>query len=329
MDLTKSICIINKLNFCIDSDYSIVVKVADSLNQQEKRKQKKKEDFLQAITNINELKIDHAYSFEKEFQENHPILGNLENNIFFEKPLFESIQVGMKEPQYTTALGWFLQKDQKACRLFIETLREMIQFPPSFVFPAEDTTIESIWEYSNKQISQNEDDEIEAKEHTFKETQVEKEIFPDVAIGDDVKNHKEIDNLLIRECNGRKYGIIIEIKFGAGLHNDLSCYQQSALKKMCYPVKTGNKKGCSFFSGEKLECQTCLDNIPVICVVLSTNRISPQEIQANNGCQKLWQRVLWCHFMPKLNKKITQYQGDKDYKRFLSSLWRKAFETKR
>lgn len=146
MNLTETVQIINRLKFEADANYSIIRQVAVALEQKEQEKQKKQKDFFKAIDVINGLKIDNTYNFNEEFRENHPILGNLENNIFFEKPLFEAIQVGMKEPQYTTALGWFLRKDQQACQLFIETLAEVANFPDEFkkILPTENTPIESI-----------------------------------------------------------------------------------------------------------------------------------------------------------------------------------------
>ena len=275
------------------------------------------------------MKIDNSYIFDKEFRENHPILGNLENNIFFESPLFESIQVGMKEPQYTTALGWFLQKDRQACRLFIETLAEVANFPDEFkkILPIENTPIESIWEYSGKKNSQNEEDEETASEEDKEEKNTSE--TSGVSVDNDVKNRKEIDNLLIWESDGKKYGIVIEIKFGADLHNELPCYQLTALKKMGYDPCQKNEKRCVFPINKDLKCEDCQKNNHLLCVVLSTNRISARKIEENNGCRKIWHRVLWCHFLPKLSEKMTQYQGNEDYRRFLSSLWLKVFETER
>lgn len=307
MDLLQAVRIINEELpplFC--DNFIIISDVAAVFEAKERRKSEKKQELLRAIKTIDELKIDEAYCFDKEFQSNHPILGDLKDNIFFEKPLFESIRVGMKEPQYTTALGWFLHQDQTACRLFIETLRESVKFPASFLFPAEDTRIESIWEYSGK-----------------------KETSSEVDVGDDVRNRKEIDNLLIWEWNGKKYGIVIEIKFGAELHNELPCYQISALKEMGEKPYQKKDKKCCVFPKKELKCEECRQNASLVCIVLSVNRISPQKIEENNGCRKIWQRVLWRHFMPKLSKKMVQYQGNDDYRRFLSSLWRKVFETER
>lgn len=314
MNLTETVQIINRLKFEADANYSIIRQVAVALEQKEQEKQKKQKDFFKAIDVINGLKIDNTYNFNEEFRENHPILGNLENNIFFEKPLFEAIQVGMKEPQYTTALGWFLRKDQQACQLFIETLAEVANFPDEFkkILPTENTPIESIWEYSGKKSLQNEeDDETDSEDDDDEKKNLKKDTsgVSDISVGNDVKNRKEIDNLLIWECDGKKYGIVIEIKFAADLHNELSCYQRTALKKM------GNAP--------------CQKNNSLMCVVLSTNRISAQKIEENDGCRKIWRRVLWCHFMLKLSKKMTRYQGNEDYRRFLSSLWLKVFETER
>lgn len=313
MNLTETVQIINRLKFEADANYSIIRQVAIALEQKEQEKQKNKKIFFKAIDVINGLKIDNTYNFNEEFRENHPILGNLENNIFFEKPLFEAIQVGMKEPQYTTALGWFLRKDQQACQLFIETLAEVANFPDEFkkILPTENTPIESIWEYSGKKSLQNEEDDETDSEDDDEKKNLKKDTsgVSDISVGNDVKNRKEIDNLLIWECDGKKYGIVIEIKFAADLHNELSCYQRTALKKM------GN--------------DPCQKNNSLMCVVLSTNRISAQKIEENDGCRKIWRRVLWCHFMLKLSKKMTRYQGNEDYRRFLSSLWLKVFETER
>ncbi len=329
-DLSKAVRIINNLDIDTDSDLNIVVQVAKSFEKKEEENRTKKKEFLQAIDAINGLKVDNSYSFDKEFRENHPILGDLENNIFFESPLFEAVQVGMKEPQYTTALGWFLQEDQQACRLFIETLAEVANFPEEFkkILPTEHTPIESIWEYSGKKNSQNEeDDETDSEGKEEKKAEEATSETSDISAGNDVKNRKEIDNLLIWGSDKKKHGIVIEIKFGADLHNELPCYQLTALKKMGYNPCQKNEKRCVFPTNRDLKCEDCQKNNSLMCVVLSTNRISAQKIEENDGCRKIWHRVLWCHFMPKLSKKMTQHQGNGDYRRFLSSLWRKVFET--
>lgn len=324
MDLSKVTQTINKiLPSVVCDDIEIISVVATTIEQKEKEKLKRKQDFLQAIEIINGLKIDDsAYSFEKVFQEKHPILGDLKNNIFFEKPLFEAIQVGMKEPQYTTALDWFLKNDQEACRLFVETLAEVANFPPEFkdVLPAKGTLIEST---SEERGSQNEGKEASKADKP----------------GNNKKKHgsKEIDNLFIwardkgDELDG-KYGIVVEIKFGADLHNDLPCYQKIALGKMGFKpflIKCPKKKCSVLLTKEKLNCDDCQKKNRLACVVLSTNRISAQEIEneKNKGCRKIWHRVLWCHFLPKLSEKMAQYHENGDYRRFLSSLWRKVFET--
>lgn len=331
MDLSKAVQTINvKLPPFFCDNFKIVSDVATTFEQIEQEKLERKQELFQSIETINGLKIDSAYSFDKEFQKQHPILGNLKDNIFFEKPLFESIQVGMKEPQYTTALGWFLQKDQKACRLFIESLREVVEFPTSFIFPTENSQIESIWEYSGKNLQNENEDETNSEENISESGQRKEETSSGVSAGNDVKNRKEIDNLLTWEIDGKKFGVILEIKFGADLHNELPCYQLTALKEMGKKTcQKKDKKCCVFPTDKELNCKDCLENNPLICIVLSSNRISAQEIEKNNGCREIWHRVLWCHFLPKLSEKMTQYQGNEDYRRFLSSLWLKVFETER
>lgn len=331
MDLSKAVQIINmELPSLSCDNFKIISDIAAAFEQIEQEKLGRKQELFQSIDAINGLKIDNAYNFDKEFQEQHPILGNLKDNIFFEKPLFESIQVGMKEPQYTTALGWFLQKDQKACRLFIESLREVVKFPTSFIFPTEKSQIESIWEYSGKNLQNENEDETNSEKNISESNQRKEETSSSVSAGNDVKNRKEIDNLLTWEIDGKKFGVILEIKFGADLHNELPCYQLTALKEMGKkPCQKKDKKSCVFPTDKELNCKDCLENNPLICIVLSSNRISAQEIEKNNGCRKIWHRVLWRHFLPKLNEKMAQYQENGDYKRFLSSLWRKVFETER
>ena len=263
-----------------------------------------------------------SFGFTCDFDDfliNHPVLGRADkDNIYFEKPLFESIQVGMKEPQYTTALDWFLKNDQEACRLFIKTLADVANFPDDFkeILPAKDTRIEST---SEERGSQNEGKEASKSDKSE----------------NNKKKHgsKEIDNLLIWESDGKKYGIVIEIKFRADLHNDLPCYQKIALKKISgkEPVSEKHERGFFCVSSEKLppdpneRCLGCYRKRSLFCITLSSKVISDEEIQNNGGCPKIWHRVLWRNLMPKLDENMRYSETkNEDYRRFLSSLWRKT-----
>ena len=288
--------ILNAFSFKIEKDFSVIKNLADQIIKE-----------ADALDNALDTMCNASFNFSCDFDDfliNHPVLGRADkDNIYFEKPLFESIQVGMKEPQYTTALGWFLKKNQEACRLFIETLAEVANFPDEFknIFPPkENMPIESMWEYSDKKNSQNEeDDKANAEDDTTENSKGKKEESSKVTNGNDVKNRKEIDNFLVWEFDGKKYGIIIEIKFGeTKLHNRLDQYQKIALDEI------ENEDG-------------------LFCLTLSSNPISDADIKGNNGNPEQWKRVLWRNLMPKLDEKVRGL-NDKDYRRFLSSLWRKT-----
>lgn len=268
MELSKAVECLNRLPLLIEGGFDVIRRVGEEILHN-------REKLRQAVEKLNTLPFEPSGGYDALLK-SHPVLGDLtDNNVFNERPLFESIQVGMKEPQYTTALGYFLRQDKAAFRVFTEALSELIEMPESFKLPERDDYTESFWE---EPCPKKEDENAAEDEDSEKKSK---------------GGSKEVDNLLIWENNGKRYGFVIEIKFNAKLKNDLECYRKRAKAR--------------------------IGNAPV-CVILSPYVISDKDVKGN----KNWHRLLWRDLMPKLNEKMRKTKTDSDFKRFLSSLWRKT-----